>query len=89
MPTTTDDPVQLRERARALRSLAHTLDHLPALGLVPYAGTDTWAGAQCDAARGDLVDATRHVQAAADGLRQQASWLDSRARSLEPPPGVS
>jgi hypothetical protein len=87
MPTT-DDPAQLRDRARALRNLANALDQLPALGLVHLAGPDTWAGPQPDSVRADLVHATNQVRAAAGGLRQQASWLDSRARALEPAPGV-
>ena len=78
-----DQPMELRVRARSLRTLATELERTPAMSLDQDAGPDTWQLPRGHACLAGLLVHQAHLHQAADDLRWLAHRLDARAHELE------
>jgi hypothetical protein len=83
MPSASQPGNQLRERAAALRRLAHAIEDADAVTLHRRATTDTWIGPTPQRCHDDLVAARTSLLGAAADVRSAAFRLDRLARQLD------
>ena len=80
--STTDSIPVLRERARALRRLAVSLDDCEASRLQRRAGADTWIGPVADECVGALGVMARRLRDAHLDVLVRAQQLDAEADAM-------
>lgn len=83
VPTPTDTPERLRQRATALRRTASILDTSPLRQTRLYSGADTWIGPSANRFDEELRRSVSELDGVSHDLNSAARQLELRAVALE------